>query len=77
MPRVKFTAMPPNQDSVGVLVKPSRNFVGQLLHKPHIVIVDSLAEVNGRAGAGRARGQVLNGKLYLFRDAIAGGHEAT
>lgn len=69
--------MPPNQDLVGVLVKPSHNFAGQLLHKPHIVILDSLADHTGRADdAGCASGKVCGGKLYLFSDMIAGGYEA-
>lgn len=63
--------------SVSVLVKPSHNFAGQLLHKPHIVILDSLADYTGRADdAGCASGEVRGGKLYLFSDVIAGGYEA-
>lgn len=67
--------MPTNQGSVGVLVKPSRNLVSQLLRKPHIVIVNSFAEINGWMNAGRISSEVRGGKLCLCGDAIAGRYE--
>ncbi|MCX7184920.1 MAG: hypothetical protein NTW90_06770 [Nitrosospira sp.] len=65
------------QLSAAKLLDVAEQAVGQLGHKPSIVIVDSLSHITGRADdAGRASGMVKGGKIYLFRDGIAGGHEA-
>lgn len=52
--------------------------MANLAHQPKVVIVDSLADNrgNGPDDAGRASGEVRNGTIYLYRDAIADGHEA-
>lgn len=51
--------------------------IGQLGHKPAIVIDESLSHFTGRADdAGGASGLVSDGKIHLFRDAIAGTAEA-
>src|SRR3989338_8441181 len=62
--------------SVGLLAKPGRKLIGQLPHQPQFMIVDSFAEVNSRADAGRASGKVLGGEIHLYRDAVAVGHES-
>ena len=63
--------------SAAQLLDVAENVVSQLGHKPPFTILESLSDYTGRADdAGGASGMVFGGKIYLFRDAIAGSAEA-
>jgi DNA topoisomerase IB len=58
--------------STGMLADIVAQAVDQFNHQPPIVMLDSLADVTGRADdRGRAAGMVHQGRIYLFRDELA------